>query len=132
MPKAPFTSYSRISYFGHARPKLNLVPINCLTGKRTTKIFLNTILVYGNGDILWTYSQQTQNICITFIQRWPNVFDVGPTLYKCYTNVLCLQHAQQNTKHLYNICTTSAQRLRRWPNIVQMLYKCFVLAVKDP
>ena len=22
-------------------------------------------------------------------------------------------------KHLYNICTTSAQRLRRWSNIVQ-------------
>ena len=31
-----------------------------------------------------------------------------------------------NTKHLYNICTASAQRLRRWSNIVQMLYKCFV------
>ena len=27
-----------------------------------------------------------KNICITFIQRRPNVFDVGPTLYKCYTN----------------------------------------------
>ena len=27
---------------------------------------------------------------ITFIQRRPNVFDVGPTLYKCYQNVLCL------------------------------------------
>ena len=35
-------------------------------------------------------AQQTQNICLTFIQRRPNVFDVGPTLYKCYTNVLCL------------------------------------------
>ena len=35
-------------------------------------------------------SQQTQNIYITFIQRRPNVFDVGPTLYKCHTNVLCL------------------------------------------
>ena len=33
-----------------------------------------------------------------------------------------------NTRHLYNICTTSAQRLRRWSNIVQKLYKCFVLA----
>ena len=32
------------------------------------------------------YSQQTQNICITFVQRRPNVFDA---LYKCYTNVLC-------------------------------------------
>ena len=31
-------------------------------------------------------------------------------------------------KHLYNICTTSAQRLRRWSNFVQMLCKCFVFA----
>ena len=30
------------------------------------------------------YSQQTQNICIAFVQRRPNVFDVGPTLYKCF------------------------------------------------
>ena len=35
-------------------------------------------------------AQQTQNICITFIQCWTNVEDVGPALYKCYTNVLCL------------------------------------------
>ena len=30
---------------------------------------------------------------------------------------------QANTKHLYrpNICTTSAQRIRRWANTVQML-----------
>ena len=34
--------------------------------------------------------QQTQNIYITFVQCWTNVEDVGPTLYKCYTNVLCL------------------------------------------
>ena len=27
-------------------------------------------------------AQQTQHICITFIQRRPSVFDVGPTLYK--------------------------------------------------
>ena len=35
-------------------------------------------------------TQQTQNICITFVQRRPTVFDASPTLYKCYTNVLCL------------------------------------------
>ena len=29
------------------------------------------------------------NICITFIQRRPNVFDAGPTLYKCYT-IFCV------------------------------------------
>ena len=33
-------------------------------------------------------SQQTQNICIFFIQLQPNVFDVGSALYKCYTNVV--------------------------------------------
>ena len=35
-------------------------------------------------------SKQTENICITFVQRRPNVFNVGPAFYKCYTNVLCL------------------------------------------
>ena len=34
-----------------------------------------------------TTTQQAQNICITFVQRRPNVFDTGPTLFKCYTNV---------------------------------------------
>ena len=35
-------------------------------------------------------TQQTQNICIPFIQWWTNVKDVMPTLYKRYTNVLRL------------------------------------------
>ena len=49
------------------------------------------------------FTQRTQNICITFVQRWPNVFDVGPTLYKCYTNILCLLcsiHMIHKTKRL--------------------------------
>ena len=37
-------------------------------------------------------------------------------------------HTPENTKHLYNICTTSAQRLQLWAYVVQMLYKCFVFA----
>ena len=28
--------------------------------------------------------------CITFVQRRPNVFDAGPTLYKWYSYILCL------------------------------------------
>ena len=41
-----------------------------------------------NNDIvgLPLLSQQTKNI----VQRRPNIFDVDPPLYKCYTNVLCL------------------------------------------
>ena len=35
-------------------------------------------------------TQQTQNICIQFIQSWTNVKDVGPGLYKCCTHFLCL------------------------------------------
>ena len=37
-------------------------------------------------------NQQTQSksICITCVRHRPNVFDVGPTLYKFYTNVLFL------------------------------------------
>ena len=35
-------------------------------------------------------------------------------------------HIPANTKHVYNFCTTSVQRLRRWSNIVLMLHKCFV------
>ena len=31
-----------------------------------------------------------------------------------------------NTKHLYNSCTMLDQRRRRWADVVQMLYNCFV------
>ena len=51
--------------------------------------FLSTLICY-TFPIPQGLIKQTQNICITFEQRRPNVFDVGPALYKCYTNVLCL------------------------------------------
>ena len=41
-----------------------------------------------------------------------------------------------NTKHLHNICTTSAQRLRRRSNIVQMFWCigkcCLALRIRHP
>ena len=46
---------------------------------------LGQCLVFAGIDMV---SQQTQNMCITFVQRRPNVKDVGPTLFKCYTNAL--------------------------------------------
>ena len=49
-----------------------------------------TAIEVCHTDILSRLTQHTQYICITFVQRRPNVFDVGPALYKCYTNVLCL------------------------------------------
>ena len=48
------------------------------------------IVVAGRLLVIVVHAQWTQNICITFIPCWTNVFDVGPTWYKCYTNVLCL------------------------------------------
>ena len=48
-------------------------------------------------------------------------------IYACCC--VCQQrYIPANTKHLYNICTMSAQRFRRWSNIVQMSCKCFVFA----
>ena len=53
--------------------------------------------IIHHGDV-W-YAQRFPSIynhskhktfCMTFMQCWTNVEDVGPALYKCYTNVLCL------------------------------------------
>ena len=51
---------------------------------------ISSCMCFDNKSLrtTWGTSQQTQNICIPFAQRRPNVFDVGPTLHKCYTNVL--------------------------------------------
>ena len=36
------------------------------------------------------FPSNTKQFCITFIHCRTNVEDVGPTLFKCYTNVVCL------------------------------------------
>ena len=38
-----------------------------------------------------TPTQQTQNICITFVQCRSNVEDVQPTLHKCYIYITFVQ-----------------------------------------
>ena len=42
------------------------------------------------------------------LQCWTNVEDVGPTLYKCYTNVLCLLGRRTFSQTLY-ICAMLVQ-----------------------
>ena len=44
-----------------------------------------------------TCTQQTQHICITFIQRRPNVFDVGTTLYEVM-QMFCVYWCQYKLK----------------------------------
>ena len=88
-------------------------------------------------------------------QIWPNVFFLWNVLIDIITNLsgphysidqgiiktfeheacvdatqLVLTQKTRNISILHDICTTSAQRLRRWSNIVQMLCKCFVITGK--
>ena len=60
---------------------------------------------FVSGTPIWDlYSlavkhRETQNSFITFIQRRTNVVDVGPTLYKCYSNVFVFAgHTQWSFK----------------------------------
>ena len=60
----------------------------------------------------WYVSRQTQNMCITFVQRRPKVFDVGPKLYKCYANVLCLLGWQKRELSTLPLSTAAIHILR--------------------
>ena len=82
-------------------------------------IFCSTACVPHNPP------QQTQNFCITYVHSRPNVFDVGPTLYKCYTNVLCLlvrfhiimiiHISPKSCRHFwYNYKPSNMRRLNQW------------------
>ena len=48
---------------------------------------------------IYMYTQQKQNMCITFVQCGPNVFDIDQRLYKCYANILCLLDSVGPTKN---------------------------------
>ena len=50
------------------------------------------------------HTQQSQNICITFIQRRPNVFDVGPTLYVIQMFCVCWVCAAESLGVLDMVC----------------------------
>ena len=53
-------------------------------------------------------------------------------ILKASLDISCIiTNIPENTKHLYNICTMLVQRRRRWTDVVQMLYKCFLFAGYD-
>ena len=64
----------------HAQQTQNIFITFCTTSAHCTNC---TLVHCTNVLCLLVY------ILITFVQRRPNVFDIGPTLYKCYKNVLC-------------------------------------------
>ena len=118
-------------------------------GDNTTVIILHTVSVhkwYGckgkfEKSRYWLHympAQQTQNICITFMQRRPNVFDVGPTLYTCYTNVLCFLGGHLSYFLCYYICHNGGRDISLdmtfgwfeiWPLVTLRTYRmrCIVL-----
>ena len=71
--------------------------------KKRTDLHIKKHLPRNTQRAQGAQTQQTQNICITFVQCWTNVEAVGLTLYKCYTNVLCLLEKEFHTKqHVRN------------------------------
>ena len=62
---------------------------NCKKIKQIVLIMPNA-WGYSSKTIFRYFSVNTKHLYIPFIQRRPNVLDVSPTLYKCYTDVLCL------------------------------------------
>ena len=82
--------------------------------KRCNFIFLykqtqrtETALGWVVGWYIFNDNPANTKHCIIFVQRRPNVFDVGPTLYKCYTNVSCLLgrvHARMRWRCMGLIC----------------------------
>ena len=66
------------------------------------------LIVVAMSSLVYTpsfSSQQTQNICITVVQCWTNVEDIGLALYKGYTNGLCLlgYNHMNWRRHLYSM-----------------------------
>ena len=88
-------------------------------------------------------SQQTQNICMTFVQCLTNVDDVGPTLYKCYANVLCLLGCNKLRSllcpqfisrglglHFHKPTTKFTSDARRNPLILSLPVSKFIIVIK--
>ena len=72
-------------------------------------------------------TQRTQ--IITFIQCWTNVEDVGFTLYKCYTNVLCLlgKVSEASEAHPYALIQNGIHRIASNWVICCLLYSLYLL-----
>ena len=76
----------------------------CFANKLTVLLW-----VFRNRLTLCVYRHTVNTTHLyDFVQCWTNGEDVGPTLYKCYTNVLCLLARRTFSQTLY-ICTMLVQ-----------------------
>ena len=90
----------------------------------TPTVWLDCTLRIRYGRITWHFVSNYTTIhnCTTT--------DVASQLGHSFTDTY--NRWQNNfpviTKHLYTICTRLDQLRRRWADVVQMLYKCFLFA----
>ena len=66
--------------------------------------------------------RHAQDLPTNFYECLEQLARKGPNIARTFH---CDRSFPANPKHLYTICTTSAPRLCRWFNIVQMLHKYF-------
>ena len=76
-----------------------LAPTWSLACKQTDCITAGMLKLLDPKQVL-TCPVNTKHL-YDFMQCWTNVEDVGPTLYKCYTNVLCLLGRRTFSQTLY-------------------------------
>ena len=103
------------------RVLLNL-NLSSMSKQRGYKDIVTSLVLVSSSRFIWKPTQQTQNICMTFVQCWTYVEDVGPTWYKCYTNVLCLLGTCMYMLWVYGHATLSVRRpetvFNRWHDIL--------------
>ena len=77
--------------------RLVMIIMTIISHSWLSRQYVTVIMATYHDDIV---TQQTK--CTTFIQCWANVEDVGPTLYECFTNVLCLLESSETETTIYN------------------------------
>ena len=65
---------------------------------------------------------------MTLTQRWSNAGRTSATLAQHQTSTGSMPRVCWAALNPVNICTMLDQRQRRWADVVQMLYKCYVFA----
>ena len=101
----------------HSHIKYPHCLVTCVPRKHKT--FVSHL--YNVGPTSETLGRHCTNVIQMFCVCWvkPNNSKYLLTKYK-------MSSYPANTNHLYNICTMLDQRRRRWPDVVQMLYTCFM------
>ena len=101
-----------------------LTPTWSLACKQTDCITAGIWKLLDPKSLYW-HSVNTKHL-YDFMQCWTNVENVGPTLYKCYTNVLCLLCCRRTFSQTLYIDSMLGQRRRRWHSIKTALDQCLV------